>query len=297
MSELNFYISVLVDGITYGMIYGIFALSIVFLFRANKLFNFALTEIATLCTVGATFLLTFFSLWTTIVITLIGSFLLGSMLHLFIMRFVTERRQVLHSNEAVFTIGLYMVFNNISAFILGDNTRPFPALFGNESFEIHGVSVSWQSIGVFGITLLLVLMLNLLFKFTKLGLMFEAVAENIVAARLRGIRASNVLAMAWGISVLLAALGGILVAPTLFVSPTMLLPVYGYALIAVIIGGLESPLGAMVGGIIVGIVENLAASVPFIGTDFKFATVLFLLIVVLALRPRGIWGRAEGRRA
>jgi branched-chain amino acid transport system permease protein len=124
----------------------------------------------------------------------------------------------------------------------------------------------------------------------------EATSENIVNARLRGIKVSNILALAWGFATAISVIAGVLIAPALFVSPGMLREVLSYALIAVAIGGFESPFGAIVGGVLIGVVENLATNFGFIGSDLKFLAVFFLLLVMLVVKPRGIWGREEHRR-
>jgi branched-chain amino acid transport system permease protein len=146
-------------------------------------------------------------------------------------------------------------------------------------------------------SLLTILVITLFFNFTRLGLTLEAIAENNRAARLRGVRTSNYLAISWGITFLLSTLCAVLLAPTLFLTATMLTHVFAYALMAVAIGGLESPLGALVGGIIIGVAENLASNWPVIGSDLKFVAVTCILLTVLIFRPRGIWGRLEQRRA
>jgi branched-chain amino acid transport system permease protein len=296
MSEFNFYAGQIIDGIAFGSIYGIFALSIVMLYRANKLFNLAQTEIATLCAVIAVLLMRKFSFWTAVGLTLAISFLIGFLLHLLVMRFITERKKVSHATETAATIAFFTIFNSLSNYILGDEPQPFSSPFGSNTLNVLGVDVSYLSVGIILTTLVLALIIRISFKFTKLGLIMEAVGENIAAARMRGIRASNILALAWALTVATSALGAILIAPVLTVTPTMLLSIFAYALIAVVIGGLESPLGALVGGIIIGVVENLASTVKFIGSDLKFVAVAFTLIAILLVRPRGLWGRAEARR-
>lgn len=296
MSDLTFYLSQIFDGIAYGSIYGIFALCIVLLYRANKIFNFGQTELATLCTIGMFYCLRHFSYLVSFLIVLLGSFVAGALLHLLIMRFLTEKKQASHSSETVITIAFFSIANSVSAYILGDEQQAFPSPFGASSFNLWGVGISYLSVGLLGATLLLVILVYCGFKYTRIGLMFEAVAQDITIARLRGIHGSNLLALAWGISLTMSAICGILLAPSLFLSPNMLTGIFVYSLIAVVIGGLESPIGAFVGGIIVGVCENLASNIPFIGSELKFVFIFFLLVGVLLFRPRGIWGRVEGRK-
>lgn len=296
MSEISFYASQIFDGIAFGGIYGIFALSIVILYRSNKLFNLAQTEMATLSAIVMFFLLKQFSFGSALFLTLVASFIFGLVLHFTIMRFLTERRQNMHSSQTIITIGFFSIFNSLSSYILGDEPQPFPSPFGTDSFQILGVNITFLSLGILVITAGLVGVIYICFKFTRIGLIFEAVAENDSAAKLRGINVSNILAIAWGLTLVAGATGAIFIAPALYLSPSMLSSIFAYALIAVVIGGLESPLGAFLGGLLVGIIENLASNFKFIGTELKFVAVVAVLIFILIVRPRGIWGRKETRK-
>lgn len=295
MSDFSFYLSQIIDGIAYGSIYGLFGLAIVFLYRANKLISFAQTPIAVLCAIFMWELLKYCSYWPALIITLVISFLFGSLIHILVLRWATEKRQMKLS-QPVITFGLYIIFGNISSYIMGDVAQSFPSMFGDSIFEFKGITVSFQNIGIIGVTLSLVFLIYLFFRFTNLGLKFEAVSENFVAARLKGIRVSNILAIAWGMATMIGALGAILIAPVLYLSPSMLLGVFGYSLFSIVIGGLESPFGAMFGGIIIGVTENLSSNIDFIGSDLKFVAVMTLMILVLILKPQGIWGKLETRR-
>lgn len=297
MFGFTYYLTQIVDGVAYGSIYGIFALSILLLFRANKLFNFALPQISILCLVIMFFLLKKnVSYFLSLLVTVGFAFVVGFLLHVLVMRFVTERKKVLQSNQSLITIGILAIANSVSSYVIGDEPQSFPSPFGAGSLEIFGVPFARHSLGILAVTVALMVALYLLFKYAKIGLMFEAVAENLEAARLRGLRVSNVLALAWGMAILTGTLGTVLVAPVLFFSPQMLGGVYGYSLMAAVIGGLNSFAGAVVGGIIVGVTENLASNITFIGSELKFVVAMLLMIVILIVRPRGIWGRKEGRR-
>jgi len=296
MDTFNYYFALVFDGVAYGCIYGLFALTFVALFRANKIFNFAQTEVATLGVVLMLLLLKHMSFWSAMILTILASFAFGVLLHVTIMRFLTERRRGSHLSETIVTIGLFVIFNNISSYLIGDETQPFPSPFGSDVLSLFGVPVSKQSLGIIVASLLMTGCIFLVFRFTKLGLKFEAIAENADAARLRGIRVSNLLAVAWGITIMAGVFAALLIAPIQYVSPAMLISFFSYSLIAVVIGGLESPLGAIVGGIIVGVVDNLAANVSFIGSELRFLVIFALLLLVLLVRPRGLWGRAEARR-
>jgi branched-chain amino acid transport system permease protein len=296
MNELfTKYAGQIISGIANGSIYGLFALSIVFLFRANKLFNLAATSLATFFAICMFFLLRHLSYFPAFAITMLIAFCGGLILHFGLMRIVTERKNVLHSNETVVTIGLFTVLNSLSS-LLSDESQRFPTPFHESMISILGVNVPSHSFVILSFAILTVFALYLFLKLSRIGLIMEATAQNLNGARLSGIKTSNVLALAWGLTTAVSAAAGILIAPVFFLSADMLRNVFSYALIAVVIGGLESPFGAVVGGIVVGVVENLSTNFSFIGSELKFVSVFFLLLVVLIVRPRGIWGREEHRR-
>ena len=292
---LTKYTAQIISGIANGTIYGLFALSIVFLFRANRLFNLAATSLATFFAICMFFLLSHMGYFLAFAITMVFAFCGGLILHFGLMRIVTERKQVLHSNETVVTIGLFTILNSLSS-LLSDESQRFPTPFHESMFQLWGVNVPSHSFVILGFAILTVFALYLFLKFTRIGLVMEATAQNLTGARLNGIKTSNVLALAWGLTTAVSAAAGILIAPVFFLSADMLRNVFSYALIAVVIGGLESPFGAVVGGIVVGVVENLSTNLAFIGSELKFLSVFFLLLLVLVIKPRGIWGREEHRR-
>ncbi len=296
MDYLRYWTTLVIDGVAFGSVYGLMALAIVMLYRANKLFNWAQTEIAMFFVCLGASLLTRIPFFIAVSLILGLSFLGGALFHAAVMRPITERRHVLKSHEAVITIGFLTFFNSLNVYLFGDDSRPFPSPFGEGSFTVYGVEISKHSLGVLATVTIMAFCVYVFYKFTRIGLVFEAVSENVEAARLRGIRSSNFLALAWGLSVMTSAIGAVLIAPMLTVSPSMLISVLTYALMSVVIGGMESPFGGLVGGVIVGVTENLSANVEFIGTDLKLVAVILVVVTILTLKPRGLWGRAEARR-
>ena len=146
-------------------------------------------------------------------------------------------------------------------------------------------------------TLVVLLCIWVFFRFTPLGLAMRAAAQNPVSSRLVGIRVGWMLALGWGLAAMFGAIGGIMVAPVLFLDPNMMGGVQIYAFAAATLGGFTSPLGAVVGGLIVGVVENLVGTyVSFIGTELKFTVALALIIIVLVVKPSGLFGRTVVKR-
>ncbi len=286
----------IISGVAYGSIYGIFALSIVFLYRVNRLFNLASTEIATFFVICMYFLMKHMSYLLAFALTIILAFIGGCSLHFGLMRVVTERKNVLHSNETVITIGVFTILNSLSSFLFSDEAQKFPSPLPERVLNFWGVNVALNTLAILGFAVLIALALLFILRLLPIGLLMEATSENIVNARLRGIKVSNILALAWGVATAISVTAAVLIAPALFLSPGMLRQVFSYALIAVAIGGLESPFGAVVGGVLIGIVENLSTNFEVFGSELKFLAVFCLLLVMLIVKPRGLWGREEHRR-
>lgn len=297
--NLSYWITVILEGVVYGTIYGLFGTCFVLIFRSNHIFNLSLMQFITLIilTIG-TLIKKGFPFLPTLALGVFVSFFLGAGLHIGAMRYATERRKGSHhkTDEMLLTVGLLAIFDGLSNFLFNSEPSSFPSIFGAETVPVLGLNISRQSIGIIVFAWLVLGGIFAFFRYSTNGLKMEAVAENITAARLRGINASNILACSWGIATALGTVACALIAPIVFVYPQMLANIFSYSLIAVVIGGLESTLGAIVGGIAIGVVENVGAQLEFIGSDLKFFMVFLLLLLVLIVRPTGIWGRKDGRR-
>ena len=154
-----------------------------------------------------------------------------------------------------------------------------------------------HDLGVIGVTLVLLCLLYAFFRFTSLGLAMRAAAQNPASIRLCGIRVGWMLALGWGLAAVFGAVAGIIVAPILTLEPNLMGGVQLYAFAAATLGGFSSPLGAVVGGFLVGVIENLAGTfIPFIGTELKLTVALLIIVSVLLIRPSGLFGHAVVRR-
>ena len=160
------------------------------------------------------------------------------------------------------------------------------------------MQIGIQALGIFAVVAGTMVLLTLLFQRTKIGLAMRAAASNPGSSRLVGIRVGWMLALGWALAATVGAVSGILVAPIVFLSPNMMLGVLTYAFASATLGGFDSPKGAIAGGLIVGVAENLAGSyVPFIGSDLKILVPLGIIIIVLVARPQGLFGHAAVVRA
>jgi branched-chain amino acid transport system permease protein len=195
------------------------------------------------------------------------------------------------------TIALLVILNGLAAWIWSPELKFFPSPFPTSTWVIGGVHISKQDTGVFGVTLACVVVLWLFFRFTKLGLAMRAGAVNPVAARLLGVRTSWLLALGWGFAAVLGAVSGMMSAPTNFLSPSMMQAVLIFAFAGAILGGLESPVGAVVGGLGLGVLLSMLGTyVHEVTPELRLPVALLILLVVLLVRPAGIFGHVMVRR-
>lgn len=284
------FVQLVVDGLSTGSVYGAIALAIVLVFQATGLINFAQGGMAVLAAYVTWWLTTHgVPLVLAILLSILFSFVLGAVVERWLMR----RFQGGHPDTAVVvTIGLLTLITGICGWLWTYNNQQFPSLFPIGTVSFLGVSVSIRSIGTTVVIVVAMVLLQLLFVGTKLGLALRAVAINPQSAALSGLPVWRLLMIGWGLAAALGSVAGALVAPQLTLTPGMLDTTLVYALAAVILGGMTSPIGVVVAAWLIGVLENLAAVyVPFIGFDLKVAVPFILIFVVLIVRPQGLFGR------
>jgi branched-chain amino acid transport system permease protein len=284
-----------VSGLASGGIYASLALAIVLIYRSTRVINFAQGEMATFTTFIA-WSLTHNGLtkWIAFPLTLLIAFAGGVLLERIVIRPV-EGAPVL--TILILTVGLLILLNGLSAWIWGGDAKSFPSMFSTRPIHVAGVAFSIQDIGVIAVTLGAVVVIYLFFTFTKVGLAMRAAAVNPEASPLVGIRVGWMLALGWGLAAALGALSGILIAPSVFLEPNMMLGVLLYAFAAAVLGGLESPIGAVVGGLALGVILNLSGTyIGFIGGELRLAVGLAVILGVLLVKPTGLFGRTVTRR-
>ena len=285
-----------VAGLASGSIYASLALALVLIHRATGVINFAQGEMATLSTYVAWALMTNhgWSYWPAFVATLVISFLGGAAVHQAIIR-PNEKGSVLR--VVIVTIGLLLFINGLIILIWGGEIRAMESPFPTRTVEIAGVAISIQDIGTIGVVLATVVALWLLFQYTKVGLAMRAAAVNPAEARLVGVRVTWMLTFGWGLAAMLGAVAGMLAAPSLFLDPNLMAALLIYAFASAVLGGIDSPIGAVVGGLILGVGLNLIGTyVDFVGADLRLPVALAVILVVLLVKPSGLFGRTEVRR-
>jgi branched-chain amino acid transport system permease protein len=172
-----------------------------------------------------------------------------------------------------------------------------PAPFGNQVYHLGSVAFSRQDLGVLLVTIASVIILWLLFQFTKVGLAMRAAALRPAAASLVGVRVNWMLALGWGLAAVLGAVSGMMTEPTTFLQPIMMQPILLYAFAAAVLGGLESPAGAVIGGLLIGVFMNLIGQyVGFATSELRLPIAFGVLLLVLLVKPNGLFGRRQVRR-
>jgi branched-chain amino acid transport system permease protein len=197
----------------------------------------------------------------------------------------------------IITIGLLLLLNGLMTWIWSGEVKAFPSPFPGGTVDVGGVVVSWQDIGTIAVSLGTVAVLWSFFQFTKVGLALRAAAVNPDEARLVGVRVPWMLGFGWGLAAMLGAIAGMLTAPTVFLDPNMMQAVLIYAFAAAVLGGIDSPVGAVVGGLLLGVALNLLGTyIDFVGADLRLPAALLVILVVLLVRPAGLFGKPEVKK-
>ena len=273
-------------GLATGGIYASLALALVMIYQATHLVNFAQGEMAMATTYVAWSLIDAgVPYWLAFLATVLIAFMLGILIERIIIRPV-ERAPVLA--VVVVFIALLVILNSVTGWIYTYTIKSFPSPFAKEM--ALGRFMSPHEVGAIGIAFIVLVALYLFFRFTPLGLAMRAAAQNPESARLVGIRVGWMLALGWGLAAAIGAVAGMMVAPIVYLDPNMMGGILLYAFAAALLGGIDSPGGAVLGGFIVGVLENVLGAFV-IGNELKLAFALVLIIGVLVVKPSGFFGK------
>lgn len=275
------------SGLANGCIYGSVALALVMIYQATHHINFAQGEMATFSTFIAWALIQAgWPYWGAFFATVAISFVGGVVVQRVILRPV-EKAPVL-TNVIVF-IGLLVIFNSLAGWIFEHTIKSFPSpfeqkgLLANKLFSAHEMGSALVMLAVLAA-------LYAFFRYTPVGLAMRAAAQNPESSRLVGIRVSWMLAVGWGLAAAIGAVAGMMVAPVVYLDPNMMSGILLYGFAAALLGGIDNPGGAVLGGFIVGVLENLLGAYV-IGTELKLSVALVLIVGTLTLRPAGLFGK------
>jgi branched-chain amino acid transport system permease protein len=278
-------------GLATGGIYASLALALVMIYQATHLVNFAQGEMAMFSTYIAWSLINAgVPYWPAFLLTVAISFLLGVIIERVVIRPV-ENAPVL--GVVTVFIALLVILNSVTGWIYTYTIKSFPSPFPKEM--ALGRFMSPHELGAIGVTLLVLAALYAFFRFTPLGLAMRAAAQNPVSSRLVGIRVGWMLALGWGLAAAVGAVAGMMVAPIVYLDPNMMGGILLYAFAAALVGGIDSPMGAVIGGFVVGVLENVLGAFV-IGNELKLSVALVLIIGVLLVKPSGFFGKVHVSR-
>jgi branched-chain amino acid transport system permease protein len=275
------------SGIAAGGIYASLALALVMIYNSTNHVNFAQGEMAMLATYLAWALIDAgVPYWAAFALTIVIGFVGGVVLERLIVRPVENAPAL---SIVIVFIGMLVILNSLAGwwftYTIKSFPSPFPTTrpFGSNLFSFH-------ELGSIGVTIAVVVLVYLFFRFTSLGLAMRAAAQNPVSARLVGIRVGRMLALGWGLASAIGAVAGMMVAPVIFLDPNMMSGVLVYAFAAALLGGINNPWGAVAGGFIIGLLENLVGAY-LIGTELKLTVALVVIVATLVIRPNGLFGK------
>src|SRR5271168_4932393 len=282
------------SGIVFGMVYAAIALSLVLIWRGTRLVNFAQGGMAMFTTyVAIEVIYKTHSYWAGFVVALAAGLVLGAVCELTVIRPTTGKPQL---NAVIVTIGLLIFLEGLAGILFGGQYRSFPAAFSIIGLRVGGTPIGVSRFDVFVVVAVLVstLALAVAFRYTAAGLRMRAAAFNATVARLSGIRVARVLTVGWALAGLLGALAGVLVTPSTFLYPNSMDAIFVLGFTAAVIGGLDSPVGAVVGGLLLGVALSYAGG--YLGSDLTSLVALGILVVVLMIRPGGLFSAVRVRQ-
>jgi branched-chain amino acid transport system permease protein len=281
-------------GLSTGMIYAAIALSLVLIWRGTRVLNYAQGGMAMFSTYVALIVINQTgNYWLGFVAALAAGLVLGAFLERTVVR-PTLRKPPL--NAVIVTIGLLILIEGVAGIIYGGQFRSFPPAFSIKGVSAGSVALGISPNGIFTAAAVLAAagILALVFQYTSVGLRLRATAFNPDVARLLGVRIGRVLTLGWALAGLLGALAGLLVTPSTFLYPNSMDAIFVLGFTAAVIGGLESPIGAVVGGLILGVLLSYVGG--YLGSDLVEIAGLAALVAVLMLKPGGLFSANSVRR-
>jgi len=279
-------------GLATGGIYASLALALVMIYQATHLVNFAQGEMAMFATyIAWTLINAGVPYWVAFFLTVLFAFVLGVVIERVVIRPVANSGSVL--SVVVVFIALLVILNSVTGWIYSYTIKTFPSPFPKDLGL--GKYMSPHEVGAIGVTLVVLLLLYSFFRFTPLGLAMRAAAQNPESSRLVGIRVGWMLALGWGLAAAIGSIAGMMVAPVVFLDPNMMGGILLYAFAGALIGGIDNPWGAVFGGFLVGVLENVLGAFV-IGNELKLAVALVLIIGVLTVKPSGFFGKVHVTR-
>jgi branched-chain amino acid transport system permease protein len=288
------FLNVTLSGISQGAIYAAFALALVLIWRSTRIINFAQGSMAMFTTyLALTLIENGMSYWVGFAVALLGGLLLGAGVERVVMRPVEGGPEL---NAVIVTLGLFVAFQALAAILFGASFKSFPAPFDLRGFTVGSVNIAFTPNSIFVIVSVVVVMAALvaLFRFTDVGLRMRASAFNQEVARLLGVRVGRMLTLGWALAAVVGSLSGLLIAGGSLVFPAYMDAVIVYGFVAAVLGGLDSPVGAVVGGLTIGLALSYVSG--YLGSELVALAALAILVAVLLVRPRGLFSSTAARQ-
>jgi branched-chain amino acid transport system permease protein len=291
------FVNITLSGLVEGMIYAAFALALVLIWRSTRIVNFAQGSMAAATAFIALALIDAGqSYWVALIVALISGFVIGAVVERVIIRPVEGGPEL---NAVIVTLGLFVAIQALIAIIFGSSFQSFPTPFGVRGFQIGDTTIALTPTSIYVIVSVLIVMalLVVLFRFTRVGLAMRASAFGQEVARLLGVRVGRMLTLGWALAAVVGSLSGLLIAGGEFVYPAYMDSLIVFGFVAAVLGGLDSPIGAIVGGLLLGLALSYVSGYIERGSALVNVAALVILMVVLLVRPGGLFASSVARRA
>ena len=290
------FLDLTLTGLTAGFILAAFALCLVLIFRATRIVNFGQGAQAMFTTYLALEVVNRGgSYWLALPVALVSGFVLGAVVERVVVRRVEKGPEI---NAVIVTLGIFVGLVALAAIVFGNTFQGFPPPFSQRGISLGDTAVNVTPNDLYNVAAVLVAMVALLvvFRFTSLGLQLRAAAFGQEVARLLGVRVGRMLTLGWAMAGLFGSLAGLLVAGGIFIFPGYMDFVVVYGFVAAVLGGLDSFVGAVAGGLILGLTTSYVAGYQFLGPELVTLSALAVLMVVLLLKPGGLFSGSVARR-
>jgi branched-chain amino acid transport system permease protein len=291
------FVNVTLTGLTEGMVYAAFALALVLIWRSTRIVNFAQGSMAAATAfIALSLIQNGQSYWVALIVALASGFVLGAVVERVVIRPVEGGPEL---NAVIVTLGLFVAIQALIAIIWGSSFESFPAPFGLEGFQVGDSRIAFtpNSVFVIGAVVVTMALLIALFRYTRVGLAMRASAFGQEVARLLGVKVGRMLTLGWALAAVVGSLAGLLIAGGEFVYPAYMDSLIVFGFVAAVLGGLDSPVGAIVGGLILGLALSYVSGYVERGSALVNVAALVILMVVLLVRPGGLFASSVARRA
>jgi branched-chain amino acid transport system permease protein len=290
------FVNLTLGGVITGAVYAAFALALVLIWRSTRIVNFAQGAMAAITTFIALSLIeSGQSYWVGLAVALLAGLVIGAVVERVVIRPVEGGPEL---NAVIVTLGLFIAIQALISVLFGVNQRAFVAPFSTIGFRVgdFGLALSPNTLFTLGAVLLVMVGLTALFRFTRVGLAMRASAFGQEVARLLGVRVGRMLTLGWALAAVVGSLAGMLIAAEVtFVTPTFMDALIVFGFVAAVLGGLDSPIGAVVGGLLLGLALSYVRG--YVGDELVGLAALVILVVVLLVRPGGLFSTTQTRRA